>query len=153
MNIDIKNYNKKFKKDCLHVFNSNVGKFFAAWEVEVFEHFLSDLSSEKNTIPYFVFYHEKEIVACGGYEVKNGIGSLRWGMVQQSFHGKSIGKKLLKYRLDAMKKDSRLKKIEINTSHEAQGFYEKFGFKVTKVEKDGFKKGLDKVYMDYAIKK
>ena len=39
--------------------------------------------------------------------------------------------------------------VQIDTSQYTQGFYQKYGFVPTKVEKNGYKEGLDKVHMEY----
>ena len=139
-----------FRDQCLRIFDSNIEKYFAARERTHYEKYLNDRAEQ---CPYFVILEGNNVVACGGYEVHNGKGWLSWGMVNQSRHGENIGKLLLQHRIEDMKANYGHVSIVIETSQHTQGFYSKFGFNMTKIEKDGYKEGLDKVYMEYRAAK
>lgn len=139
-------YQENYKDECLRVFRSNIGTYFAEWESSEFEEFLDAYAIK---LPYFVVVDNDEVVACGGYYQKDGLAGLSWGMVERRHHGESIGKALLLHRLTCIEEEYGNITVEIDTSQLTQGFFEKYGFIPTKVEKDGYKPGLDKVYMTY----
>ena len=95
-----------------------------------------------------VVIDKDEVVACGGYDREDNIATLSWGMVECSRHGESIGKYLLLHRLNGIRKDYGSITVKIYTSQHTQGFYQKYSFVPTSVEKNGYKEGLDKVYME-----
>lgn len=116
----------------MRIFNGNIGQYFAEWEIRDFEEFL-DLYASK--LPYFVVIDKDEVVACGGYDRENSIATLSWGMVECSRHGESIGKYLLLHRLNGIRKDYGSITVKIYTSQHTQGFYQKYSFVPTSVEK------------------
>jgi ribosomal protein S18 acetylase RimI-like enzyme len=54
---------------------------------------------------------------------------------------------MTEYRLKKIKKEFPTTNITLNTSQYTFKFYEKFGFSVTKIIKDGYYHGLDKYDM------
>lgn len=145
-NMQIVRYTKENIDSCIKIFQSNVGKYFAEWEFAEFETFLNFQASK---VPYFVGSDNDEIVACGGFEKHENSVTLIWGMVERSRHGEALGKMLLMYRLNRIFNELGKISVQIDTSQYTQGFYEKYGFIPTKVEKNGYKEGLDKVYMKF----
>ena len=77
--------------------------------------------------------------------------TLTWGMVQRDLQGQGYGKALTLYRLDAIKAEYDNVSVIIDTSQHTKGFYEKQGFVVQSIEKDGFDQGLDKYLMALGI--
>lgn len=140
-------YNECFKDECLRVFKSNIGTFFASHEIQGYESYLGFHALK---LPYFIVMKCNKVVACGGYAEANGMATLSWGMVDFNHHGKHIGKHLLVYRLNAIFNDFGSIPLTIDTSQKAQGFYEKHGFKLIEVITNGYGDGFDKVYMEYS---
>ena len=90
------------------------------------------------------------IVGCGGYAIDQdepGRADLCWGMVRQEKHRRGYGRTLVHARIDAAKRDPAVRVIALDTSQHTTGFYERFGFRVTKVEPDGYGPGLDRCEM------
>jgi len=70
-----------------------------------------------------------------------------WGMIDRSIHRTGIGRKLILYRIEAIKKARAACAITLNTSQYSYPFFEKTGFRVTKITKDFYAKGLDRYDM------
>ena len=142
--MEIKPYTKDRFKDCVEIFISNQDKFFADHELDQFK---SYLSHEAFKTTYFVLLENNEVIGCGGYEKVEDEIILTWGMVQRDHHGQGYGKQLTIYRLNTIRSKYPNHKIKIDTSQFTKGFYEKLGFKVQNIIKDGYKPGLDTYIM------
>ncbi len=140
----IQPYSKENYDQCVEIFISNIDKYFAEYELAEFKTFL-DYAATSGT--YFVVIDEGVVVACGGFELFNEQMALTWGMVQRALQGQGYGKALTVYRLEAIRANHENVSVMIDTSQHTKGFYEKQGFVVQSVEKDGYDQGLDKYYM------
>ncbi len=138
------------KVQCLAIFETNIGLYFAKNELQDFENFLA---SEVSNNCYLVFYSEdkpERLLACGGFGELEQQVFLRWGMVDQRRHKQGVGTQLLLHRLNAVRHQLGLTNVIIDTSQHVQGFYEKNGFKQISVIKDGFAPNIDKVRMQFS---
>lgn len=142
--MEIKPYSKDKFDQCIDIFVSNLGKYFAEYELDEFKTFL-DYAATSNT--YYIVVDEGIVTACGGYEKMGDKIVLTWGMVRRDLHGCGYGKALTMYRLNDIKDGYFDTAVFIDTSQHTKGFYEKQGFQVQSVEKDGFDQGLDKYNM------
>lgn len=141
----VRAYAEEDRDGCLRVFDSNIPRFFRVAERAEFAAFLGALPG-----PYAVLVADKnEVLACGGYAVRanEGIASLCWGMVRADLHGRGLGGALARLRLEVVRHDPRVRRILLNTSQHTVGFYERLGFRVTAVEKNGYAPGLDRCEM------
>jgi len=138
-------YTPVFKEKCIEIFESNLPKFFAVEERQLFINFL-DNDIEDN---YYVVEKDGNIVACGGiFLAGDGVeAGLSWGMVHAGQHKTGIGKLLTEYRIDRLKAVYPGKIYKVDTSQHAAGFYLKRGFETIEVIPDGFAKGLDRYVM------
>lgn len=143
----IESYNKAHFSQCVAIFDSNLGKYFAECERKYFTDFLEYHACR---LPYFVVLVNDEVVACGGYELEGGCVTLSWGMVKRELHGQGFGSELVEYRLNRISREYSELPVKIDTSQHTQAFYEKQGFAIHKTIKDGYKEGLDKVCMKYS---
>lgn len=140
-------YTKKDKTSCLEIFDSNSDRYFGESERDDFAGFLDDPNCT-----YFVYFYDDELVACGGYYVSSlRTGVLCWGMVSRTHHRKGFGFEMTQQRIQEIKK-SEVDKIKMDTSPWSLGFYEKFGFKVIKTIKNGYKEGLDRLDLELICK-
>lgn len=139
------NYTKIFREDCIEIFRSNLPKFFAIEELQLFENFLDD-DTEEN---YFVVKIDGQVVGCGGFflDTRDNMAGLSWGMVHADYHGRGIGKAFTQYRIDLLKKTYPTLPYKIETSQHTAEFYKKNGFRTVDVVPDGFGKGIDKYTM------
>lgn len=132
---------------CLSIFDSNAPPFFAPEEhVEFCEHLenLDDIET-----PYIVLVRGDVVVACGGLTVDMTCQKalLVWGMVERELHGIGLGSILTQARLTLARAKPDLTKIKLSTSQHTNGFYERFGFALSKITPNGFGPGLDRLDM------
>lgn len=133
------------KNTCLAIFESNLGQYFAEYEREEFSVYLDEKCAEN----YWVLEDNNEIVGCGGiYEnFKENCVGLAWGMVHNNHHKKGYGAFLTKFRVEKMITNYPTHIKQLATSQHTFSFYEKMGFKVTKITENGFGKCIDRYDM------
>ena len=68
-------------------------------------------------------------------------------MVDSNFHKIGFGRRLTEYRIQKIKAKYPKCDILLNTTQHAFKFYEKFGFKITKITNDYYALGLDRYDM------
>lgn len=138
----ITTYNPDHYGDVLAIYDSNAPSYFIPTDRDAFLEFLSNLSS-----PFFVLRDGESALACGGFWFPTqDRASLTWGMVHKSHHGRGFGSRLLKHRIDLIRERG-AQSIVCETSQLTSVFFEKHGFNIHIVEKDGFGPGIDKVVM------
>ncbi len=155
MEVQIREYRSTDKEKCLEAFKSNVPYFFTREEVGDFITFLDSLTnrSRENT-RFFVQEVDNTLVGCGGFGDKdgNGIITLAWGLVHKDFHKKGLGELLLKFRLQRINQIYPLQPVYIDTTQFSYGFFEKFGFAVTKISYDFYAEGMHRYDMVFENK-
>jgi predicted GNAT family N-acyltransferase len=140
---------------CIQIFKSNSPQYFDNSELTDFELWLNGQDQKilayrnSKVEQYFVIEEENKVVGCGGYYIITDtlIANMAWGMIDHSWHKQGLGHQLFKFRIDEIKKAHPNHSISLNTSQHTFPFFERFGFKVTKITKDGFANGMDKYEM------
>jgi predicted GNAT family N-acyltransferase len=129
---------------CLRLFDSNAPTFFAPEERAEFCEFLKDAAASDSM--YLVLARKGSVIACGGLTTEAGSPQARlvWGMVDSALHGQGLGAHLTQARLALARATPDLAEVVLSTSQHTGGFYQKFGFTVSKVIPDGFASGLDR---------
>lgn len=140
-------YKKEYRAECIEIFKTNIGPYFAEDELEGFEDFLDN---HVGSTRYYVVFSKDKIIGCGGYCLVNGKVKLTQGMVIKQSHKTGAGLFLLKYRLKMAAEEYPDKIIGIDTSQNTEGFFKKYGFITKNVVKDYYAIGLDKVSMEYS---
>ena len=144
--ISIRAYAPSDRNACLTIFRSNLPKYFAPEELPLFTSWLDKPGLED----YFVLEVEGEVIGCGGFyalpDLQQAI--LAWGMIHSAYHGQGYGRQLTDYRLERMRERYPSYRLCLSTSQHTFGFYEKQGYVVREVIKDGFGEGLDKYIME-----
>ena len=137
-------YNSLYFNKCLSILESNTPEFIDTTEKSLFINFLS-----REEIVYFILFASKELIACGGYgyDDKEDSVVLSWGLVHNQFHKMGFGTHLLQYRLKHIMKNYPNTNIVLDTSQKTYKFYERFNFKVDKITRDFYGKGLDRYDM------
>lgn len=124
------------------LFRSNIPKYFTEDEEPGLRDFLeSDLAQH-----YYVIERDGEVVGAGGIglnECQPPTVSLCWGMVHNDHLGSGLGKELTQFRIDLAQRTYGDLPLVISTSQHTRGFYERFGFELTRHEIDGFSAGID----------
>jgi N-acetylglutamate synthase-like GNAT family acetyltransferase len=151
----IREYIPSDKEACLAAFKSNVPLFFTEGEIAEFESFLDNLPVRSNINPhgkrtwFFVIESENKIVGCGGFGDKDNTDriTLAWGLVHKAFHKKGFGEKLLKHRLEEIQTRYPGASVFIDTTQFSYPFFEKFGFRTTKITNDFYAVGMHRYDM------
>lgn len=142
--MELRPYQSADRAACLEIFDANVpGGYFAPEERADYEEFLNDPPG-----PYFVLEHEGAVWGAGGWaRDEGGIVSLCWGLIAPRGQKKGLGRLLAMYRLREIAKLPDVRMVRLDTSPLTAGFFEKLGFHVVAVKKDGYAPGLDRVEM------
>lgn len=153
MNQKIKKYSTSDYDQCVNIFKSNIPEYFAKDELSDFQDYIKNISTTKDgwTDSFYILKRDKKIVGCAGLGLNKSkkIATLSWGMVDKNYHRNGIGTQLTNYRLNLLESYNLDLKIRLDTSQHSYLFYEKFGFKIEDIEKDGYEKGMHKYYMVY----
>ena len=138
--IAIRGYNPNDKNDLLNLFELNSPKYFAVEEKLDFDHYL-----DKEIESYFVLEYDEQIVGCGGinFSDNNTIAVISWDIIHPEYQGKSLGTRLLKYRLDKLNLIQTVQKVIVRTAQHTYPFYEKQGFELIEIIEDYWAKGFD----------
>jgi ribosomal protein S18 acetylase RimI-like enzyme len=90
-------------------------------------------------------------IGCGGYGRRCERAVLTWGIVHAGYHGRGIGRFLLIERLARIRALGEVSVIEMNTSGETLGFFERSGFRTVRFAKDGYRIGLDRYDLELEL--
>lgn len=144
--ITIREYKNNDRSAVINLLRLNTPKYFAFDEEADLNNYL-DYEIEL----YYVLSLDGRIIGCGGinFADDHSIGKISWDMVHPEFQGKSLGTKLLKYRIEKLQSIESIKKISVRTSQITYKFYEKQGFHLKEVKKDFWAKGFDMYSMEY----
>jgi len=142
----IREYQPTDKNEVINLIKLNIPKYFAVDEEEDFNRYL-----ETERELYYVILFDQKIVGCGGinFEDKNTTAKISWDILHPDYQGKSLGTKLLQYRIDKLKSIVSIQKIVVRTSQVAFKFYEKQGFQLKEAVKDYWAEGFDLYHMEF----
>ncbi len=145
--ISIRLYNSEDKDAVLRLIRLNTPEYFSPEEEEELGNYL-----ENDIEEYFVIHQDDHVIGCGGinFEEENSIGIISWDIIHPEFQGKSLGSKLLNYRIDRLKKITTIKRILVRTSQLTNRYYEKMGFTLLEVVEDYWAKGYHLYKMEYS---
>lgn len=156
MSIDLVTYKNSYKQACLAAFQSNIPLYFTPEEINDFNNFLDHRAvpkeNEIQTTFYYVLLKNNKVIGCGGFgeRERDGTVTLAWGLVHSDFHKQGYGKVLLQHRLTEARNVYPTKTIYIDTTQYSYSFFEKFGFKTTKITNDFYMHGMHRYDMEFA---
>lgn len=142
----IRPYIKSDKKVLLNILKLNTPKFFSPKEEKDFIYYLD------NKIEYYyVIEFNNQVVGGGGINFTDDklTGKISWDLINPEFQGKSLGSKLLNYRMEKLKEFNNVQQIIVRTSQVVYKFYEKLGFTLFEVVEDYWAKGFHLYNMKY----
>lgn len=140
----IRNFLPEDKDALIHLFRLNTPEFFSPEEESEFLHFIDSPVEH-----YYVVEIDNHVVGCGGFAFDDPhTGVICWDMIHPDYHGQGIGKSLLEYRIDEIRKFQDINSIIVRTSQLVYRFYEKSGFEVKQIVKDYWAKGFDLYRME-----
>lgn len=135
----IRRYRREDRPACLGIFEGNIPNSFAPHEIPGFLEFLDTFTG-----PYLVVVDGEAVVACGGLAESAGAVTLCWGIVARERQGQGFGRLLLRARLALAACIPGVTRVVMNTSQRTAGFFEKEGFRTTKVTPNSYGPGLDR---------
>ena len=148
--ITIREYKSIDKSNVINLIKLNTPKYFAPEEENDFSNYLDN----ERELYYVLLFNEK-IVGCGGinFAENKTIGKISWDILHPEYQGKSLGTRLLEYRIEKLESIKSVQKITVRTSQVAYQFYEKQGFELKEIKKDYWAKGFDMYKMEYLYPK
>ena len=137
--MNLRPYTPDDLESVVSIFRSNIPKYFGSGEEPGLRNFLAT-----RTEHYFVGEIDGEIVAAGGIaRNEDETVSLCWGMVRDDHLGTGLGRILTEFRVALTVEQFGSLPLVVSTSQHTQGFYERFGFRLTEHTPDGFGPGID----------
>lgn len=148
--ITIREYKSIDKSSVMNLIRLNTPEYFALEEEDDFSNYLDN----ERELYYVLLFNEK-IVGCGGinFAENKTIGKISWDILHPEYQGKSLGTRLLEYRIEKLESIKSVQKITVRTSQVAYQFYEKQGFELKEIKKDYWAKGFDMYKMEYLYPK
>jgi ribosomal-protein-alanine N-acetyltransferase len=132
-------YESRDLDDVIDIFRSNIPKYFGPGEEPGLRDFLAEFPDD-----YFVAELDGEVIGAGGIALNdNDTVSLCWGMVRADHLGTGRGRELTEFRIEKAREKHGSLPLFISTSQHTRGFYERFGFRMTKHVPNGFGPGID----------
>lgn len=144
--IIIREYRATDKEAVINLIKLNTPSSFAEEETEDLSDYL-----DKEIELYYVLLVDRKVVGAGGinFAENKTIGKISWDIIHPDYQGKSLGTKLLKYRIGILKAIPGIKKITVRTSQVAYKFYEKQGFTLNEIKRNYWADGFDMYSMQY----
>ena len=147
---NIRPFEKKDREALIDIFRKNTPTYFAPEEESEFLDFLENQIEE-----YFVIELNGIVVGSGGINSYDDGQTvvISWGMIDPQYQGIGLGAQLLQFRIDRIVNVHRPERFLVRTAQFTYQFFEKYGFKVIRTEKDFWAKGIDLYEMEYDLKK
>ena len=132
--------------NCLvRIFTLNIPKYFHEEELVDFKKYFNS----NNIETYYIIESEGEILGASGYDYENiQTARICWVFVDSNHHSTGLGKKLVNYCVDILKRDNQLNVIELETSNLTYKFYEKLDFKIQYIKKEYWPNNDDLYFMN-----
>ena len=138
--MNLRPYTPDDLESVVSIFRSNIPKYFGPSEEAGLREFLSDQRSEH----YYVAELDADVIGAGGIALnEDNTVSLCWGMIRADHLGQGLGQELTRFRLEEAREKFGDRPLVVSTSQHTQGFYERFGFRLTEHTPDGFGPGID----------
>ncbi|BDD03942.1 GNAT family N-acetyltransferase [Aureibacter tunicatorum] len=141
----IRPYQPQDKEALLEVFKLNTPKYFDESEINDFENYLREKPDT-----YLSIEVDNNIVGGTGYYVNpnDKSGRVTWIFFDPKYSKQGLGKQSVEYCLNVLSQDCRVEKFIVTTSQLASKFFEKFGYRTTRIEKNYWGEGLDLYEME-----
>jgi len=146
--MSIRNYQHSDQSEILEILKLNTPAFFSPEEEKDLIYYLGhEIES------YYVIEEDNKILGCGGFNLSDNpeVVKISWDIVHPQSQGKGLGGKLLKFRIEEIKKIDGVKIVSVRTSQLVYKFYERFGFETQEIKKDYWAEGFDLYRMECEI--
>lgn len=151
--LEIRPYRSEDEEACLAIFTSNQSNFFAEQEPDTFRRWLRK-SYDNDDMNFYVLWLDGEVKGCGGYVLNSDRtkATLAWGMVHSEYHNSGLGTALLDFRIAKIKEAITNGYVyALDTTQLTAPFFERVGFKTTRIRKDYHREGLDRYEMELQL--
>lgn len=144
--IVIREYEPADKEAVMDLIRANTPEYFAPEEEADLSRYL-DCEREW----FYVLLFDGKIVGCGGINLadERTTGKISWDILHPEYQGRSLGTRLLGFRIEKLGSLGGIRRITVRTSQLAFGFYRKQGFVLKEVKKDYWAEGFDLYAMEY----
>lgn len=141
----IRPFQQTDKEILAEIFMMNTPQYFDPKEVNDFVEYL-----EHHSHTYLTLEQDNKIVGGTGYYVKNSdkSGRITWIFLNPVYSGLGLGRQAVEYCLMRLRQNPEVEKFVVMTSQLAFRFFEKFGYRVIRTEKDYWGTGLDLYEME-----
>jgi [ribosomal protein S18]-alanine N-acetyltransferase len=146
--IDFRTYEAKDQDACLRAFRSNIPSYFAEKEVPVFLESLNDPDDW-----FEVLLLCGVVIGIGGIWVSEERKEARlcYGIVHKAYQKRGYGRILLERRLARISDFRFVEKVTHETGAGTYRFFEKFGFRTHRIDRDPLGIGIDFYQMEKKI--
>lgn len=129
----IREYSPEDLEACIEIHRSNEPDFVAPESLESFVEFL-----QSGTSYLLVIENAGDVIGCGGLELVGDTDTamLMHGMIHREYHRRGFGTTLLAARIALLETDERPLELWLRTSPRTAGFYDRFGFRLEKLDLD-----------------
>ncbi len=144
----IRPYKLSDKARLVEILTLNTPKFFDPKEINDFKEYL-----QKRDNTYLTIEYDHKIVGGTGYYFNENdkSGHITWIFFHPDYSGLGLGKKAVTHCLEILKSNQVIQKLVVTTSQLAFRFFEKFDFRLKKIEKNYWGQGLDLYLMEQQL--
>jgi RimJ/RimL family protein N-acetyltransferase len=142
-------YTPADREACLAIFDSNCPTFVAPVERADFEAYLAAPRGRYSVL----CDGTGAVLGCGGvhFDRDGRHAHLTWGLIHGAHHRKGLGRAITLERLRWIAETPGVERVMMDTSQHTAGFYEKLGFRQTRVIEDGYAPGLHRHELELAV--
>ena len=146
----IRPYKSEDKEFLLDIFKLNTPKYLSPDEIDDLVSYL-----DENWKTYLTVESENQIIGGAGYQITDdgAIGRITWIFFHPDCVGLGMGRNVVEYCFSLLRKVTSIRKVVVATSQLAYRFFEKFGFQLTRTEKDYWGEELDLYFMEMNLNK
>jgi len=140
----VREYTPDDRRRCLDIFRSNIPDFLSIDDIGFLKECLDDCEGFRLVVHQA---RSGEVIACGGLRANGGVCRFPFGMVDRTWHGQGVGTLLLLSRLCMVDDPGDWTEIHLQTTPQASGFFQRFGFEAGPPVPDGYGHGRHAVPM------
>tara|TARA_B100001063_G_scaffold159798_1_gene149215 strand:- start:553 stop:999 length:447 start_codon:yes stop_codon:yes gene_type:complete len=141
----IRNAHPEDLNSLIRIFTLNIPRYFQEKELVDFKKYFNS----NNIETYFIIESEGKILGAAGYAYENKkTARICWVFIDPNYQSKGLGKKLVNYCIDTLKRNKRIDVIELETSNLTYIFYEKLDFKIQYIKKEYWPNNDDLYFMN-----
>jgi N-acetylglutamate synthase-like GNAT family acetyltransferase len=144
---NIRSYNSKDRAEVLEIFRLNSPEYFDPSEENDLKNYLQNELED-----YFVIHSEDQILGAGGINYEQlAIAIISWDLIHPDYQKMGLGRQLLEYRLQKLKKENRVDRVIVRTSQFAYKFYASAKFELLYTKPNYWARNFDLYFMRLKI--